>query len=125
MGEKLLYMTDLGVAPMGDFENYDVYIVEANYTLNLLDRNYDDEKIRKVQYTRVHSDTGHLSIEDCLDFLSENVGVDTKKVILSHLSGQNGNKELFLEKAYNALPLTEFEVAECGLGLYIGDVMPF
>lgn len=98
MGEKLLYMTDLGVMPSGDFENYDVYIVEANYTLDLLDLNYDNEKIHMVQYKRVHSSKGHLSVEDCLDFLTENVGADTKMVVLSHLSGQNGNKELFLKK---------------------------
>jgi len=125
MGEKLLYMTDLGIVPEGDFLNYEVYITEANYSYGLLRYNYMYGDLLLKQCNRVHSDTGHLSIEDCLDFLQLNVGDNTKQIILSHLSSGNGNKELFLEKANEAIPFMDIAIAEHGLSIEVGEKLPF
>jgi len=125
LGEKLLYMTDLGVVPEGDFTNYEVYITEANYSYDILSHNYKYGDLHLSQCMRVHSDEGHLSVEDCLDFLSENVGISTEAVVLSHLSGRNGNKELFLEKANEAIPFMQFYIAEHGLDIKLGELLPF
>jgi len=125
MGEKLLYMTDLGVTPEGDFSNYTCYITEANYSYDLLRYNYLYGDLHMVQCSRVQSDTGHLSIQDCIEFLQKNVGNDTQQIILSHLSSGNGNKELFLEKANEAIPFMDIAVAEHELSIKIGELLPF
>ncbi len=125
LGERLLYMTDLGVAPEGDFSNYTCYITEANYSYDILRYNYMYGDLLLMQCNRVHSETGHLSIEDCIEFLERNVGDDTKQIILSHLSSGNGNKELFLEKANEAIPFMEIAVAEHGLSIQVGEPLPF
>jgi phosphoribosyl 1,2-cyclic phosphodiesterase len=125
IGERLLYMTDLGITPEGDFSNYTCYITEANYSYDILKYNYLYGDLHMVQCNRVHGDTGHLSIEHCIEFLERNVGDNTKQIILSHLSSGNGNKELFLEKANEAIPFMDIAVAEHGLSIDIGERLPF
>lgn len=124
-GERMLYMTDVGVTPEGDFSNYDLYIIEANYSYEMLRYNYKFGDLHMAQVMRTHGDEGHLSIEDCIDFLQNNIGMDTVHIVLSHLSGRNGNKELFLEKANEAIPLMNIDVAEYGLDIKVGQTLPF
>ena len=99
--------------------------MEANYSYDIVRYNCIYGDLHISQGMRVHSDKGHLSIEDCIDFLNANIGADTKQVILSHLSGRNGNKELFLEKANDAIPLMNIDVAEYGLSINVGEKLPF
>ena len=124
-GEKLLYLTDCGTIPLYDFENYDVYIVEANYSLELMDANYEGGKVPMIRYTRTTGADGHLSLEDCIELLVGNVGADTTQIILSHLSGDNANAESFKEQVCDVLPLFDVEVAHRGLNIKVGDNEPF
>lgn len=126
MAEKLLYLTDCGMAKYLKYQNYDVYIVEANYSPEQLELNYEMNKIHRVQYERALSGMGHLSIDETIYFLEKNVGEDTKEIILSHLSSDNANKDLFRQKVQQKLSFNNTYIAEEGLNINCGiNPQPF
>ena len=120
MGEKLLYLTDCGLAKYLKFRNHDIYIVEANYSRDILECNFQNNKIRKARYKRALSGTGHLSIEETTEFLNENIGGNTDQIILSHLSSDNSNKDLFKQKVIDDLFFFNVNIAEKGLDIKCG-----
>jgi len=121
MGEKLLYLTDCGMAKYLKFENFDIYIVEANYDQLILEDNYLTEKIHSSRYKRALSGIGHLSIDESIEFLKRNMGDKTKHIVLSHLSSENSSKEKFKNKATIELSFEAIDIAEDGLTIKFGD----
>ena len=87
-GEKLLYMTDTGIANV-NFKNADAYIIEANHSEKFLSNEYEKGNLDKVRYDRIKDN--HLSSEQSIAYLKRNMGDKTKKVILMHLSPRNKN----------------------------------
>lgn len=120
-GERLLYLTDCGAIPIGDFFNYEVYLIEANYRLDLLDRTYEDKKQRLTvgQYLRQISGEGHLSIDQTVEFLGENIGDKTKQIILCHLSSRNADPEEFKSQVENEFIFTKVDIAQAGTSITI------
>lgn len=121
LGEKLLYLTDCGSARYMHFEDFDVYIIEANYDLEILKRNYETGILHRVQYERATSGMGHLNIEECIEFLENNIGTKTKHIILSHLSPSNSNKQKFKERVEQQLFFFDVHIAEKSLNIKCGD----
>lgn len=126
VNEKMLYLTDCGLARYLRFKDCDIYIVEANFYLEQLELNYQTNKIHRVQYERALSGMGHLSLEDSIEFLKNNIGENTKEIILSHLSPVNANRDLFKERAKKQLSFNNINIAEEGLYIKYGiNPQPF
>lgn len=73
-GKKVLYATDTRTLEGIKAKNYDLYLVEANYSDEELKQRIQ-EKIENSEYVyegRVQNT--HLSLEQCNDFLLENMG---------------------------------------------------
>jgi len=121
LSEKLLYLTDCGMAKYLKYKDYDFYIVEANYSLEQLEFNYENNLIHRVRYERAVSGMGHLNLDETIEFLSRNIGENTKNIILSHLSSENSNKDTFKEKAQKQLSFNNIYIAEEGLNIKCGD----
>ena len=114
-GEKLLYLTDSGGIPIGDFEDYDIYIVEANYRMDLLDLALDEKRISTYQYFRAISDNSHMNIDDTIEFIRNNFGDNTKKVVLCHLSKNNADPILFEQQFRENFLFLDVDIATDGL----------
>lgn len=126
LGEKLLYLTDCGMAKYMKFKDFDVYIIEANYSEEQLELNHEQGFLHDVQYSRAVSGMGHLGINETIDFLKNNMGENTKKIIFSHLSTMNSNKEEFQKLGQSKLSFDEVYIAEEGLQINCGvNPQPF
>ena len=126
MSERLLYLTDCGTARYLNYKDYDVYIVEANYSVDQIEMNYIESKIHRVQYERAMSGAGHLSLDETIDFLQKNIGTNTKEIVLSHLSSDNADKETFQKEAKQKLLFDNVSIAEEGLNIKCGvNSQPF
>jgi phosphoribosyl 1,2-cyclic phosphodiesterase len=76
----------------------------------LIESNHDHEMLTNGPYPaylkkRILSDKGHLSNQQCADFLSE-LSPATKKVVLMHLSQTNNTPHLAMTSAKAVLPPT-------------------
>ena len=66
---------------------------------------------------RIASDKGHLSNEQCFDYLEEIVSNNTKYILYAHLSEQNNEHDFILErmdrlKVDNQIILLKDEIVE-------------
>ncbi|MGB4985258.1 MAG: MBL fold metallo-hydrolase [Erysipelotrichaceae bacterium] len=100
--EKLVYITDTGYLNQKNIEcikdaNY--YIFESNHDPLMLMQTERPHYVKK----RIVSDEGHLSNEQCSNYLCKVVGDNTKEITLAHISEQGNTQKL----AYNYL-LNEF-----------------
>ena len=95
-GEKGIYATDTSKIDHIQAKNYDLYLIENNYDDEILKehiKNCDDE--RMLQYLLRVPNT-HLSKQQCIDFLIENMGTNSNYVLL-HESSYNNTKTDTLE----------------------------
>lgn len=101
--KSVVYITDTGYIPKRNFEvlkNKNIYVFESNHDVERLMQNTKYPHHIKV---RILSDKGHLSNEDSAYYLSELIGNDTKKIILSHLSEENNTEQLAYETLKNKI----------------------
>ena len=90
---SLVYITDTGYINQKYFEsltNHDVYILESNHDIEMLNNGSYPYELRK----RIYGDKGHLSNVDCSKYLTTFIGNKTKCVILAHLSEENNNPDI-------------------------------
>lgn len=88
---KLLFITDTSSISNLEFKDVDVFIIEANHSWSWLD---EKENIEFKDY-RTYGDSGHLAVEDTIEFLNYNVNHNTKHIILTHISrSANDYKEI-------------------------------
>ncbi|MGD9909193.1 MAG: MBL fold metallo-hydrolase [Candidatus Izemoplasmatales bacterium] len=83
--KSLVYMTDTGYYPEHGFDilrNAHCYIIESNHEPDLL---LDSDR-PWILKRRILDDKGHLSNEDSAFLMVNLVGVNTKKIVLAHLS---------------------------------------
>ena len=85
--KKVLYATDTRTLEGIKAKNYDLYLVEANYSDEELKERIK-EKEQKGQFVYEHRViNSHLSLEQCNDFLLENMGDNSTCVYMhQHLS---------------------------------------
>ena len=93
--KEVVYITDTGYINRKYFrtlKNKDVYIFESNHDIEMLMNGKYPYHIK----TRILGDKGHLSNKDSSYYLSKLVGINTKYVVLAHLSEENNNEEIAL-----------------------------
>lgn len=91
--QSLVYITDTGYLNkkyLKKMVNKNVYIMESNHDINML-MNGPYPYILKQ---RVLSDKGHLSNELAGSYLRDIIGINTKKIVLAHLSETNNNEDI-------------------------------
>ena len=91
--KSIVYITDTGYINKKYFDilnNRDVYIMESNHDIEMLNHSSYPFKIRQ----RILSDKGHLSNYDSAKYLASFIGKNTKYIILAHLSHENNTEEL-------------------------------
>ena len=93
--KSLVYITDTGYINQKYFDklsNKTAYILESNHDVDML-MNSSKPYFLKM---RILGDVGHISNKDCLYYLKNFVGKDTKYIVLAHLSEDNNLEELAL-----------------------------
>lgn len=81
----------------------------------LLGTNYDKDLVNVDNQSKAnHVFRGHLSIDTACDFVKANNSNDLQNVIMCHLSSENADKDLFIEKMKNVARNANVYVAEPG-----------
>lgn len=88
-----VYITDIGYISNLNFDNVTNFIIECNYDDDLYQEiSKDDEGY--VRYARTMGIFGHISVQECSDFINRNVGINTLNVVLLHISRNFDYKEI-------------------------------
>lgn len=94
--KSVVYVTDTGYINNRHTKilaNKSVYIIESNHDPEML---MDSKRPHHIKM-RILGDKGHLSNDDCANYLKKFVGEDTKHIILAHLSEEANNPKLAYE----------------------------
>ena len=94
-GKSVVYLTDTGFVNQKHFpkiNNKDLYLFESNHDIEML----LNGPYPKWLKDRVMGPYGHLSNKDSAIYLAKNIGENTKKIILMHLSHKNNTEEIAL-----------------------------
>lgn len=100
---RMLYITDCELVKW-KFKGINHILLGVNYDKDLID-NEDSAKVNHVY-------RGHMSIDTACDFVKANNSKDLQNVIMCHLSKNNADKDLFIEKMKNAVLNVNVDVAE-------------
>ena len=101
---RMLYITDCEVVKW-KFKGINHILLGVNYDKDLID-NEDSAKVNHVY-------RGHMSIDTACDFVKANNSKDLQNVIMCHLSKNNADKDLFIDKMKKTVPNVNVDVAEC------------
>lgn len=114
---KMLYITDCELVKW-KFKGINHILLGVNYDKGLVDT--DNPKAN-------HVFRGHLSIDAACDFVKANDSDSLQNVIMCHLSSENADKDIFIEKMKNAVNGANVDVAEQGKNWILrkGDECPF
>ena len=94
--KEIVYVTDTGyinIKNLKKLNNKDLYIFESNHDIEMLMNNPNYPYQIKQ---RILGDKGHLSNNQCKEYLNKIIGNKTKYIVLSHLSEQNNDPSLAL-----------------------------
>lgn len=107
---SMVYITDTGYINkcyMERLTNKNLYIMESNHDVEMLMTGPYPYILKQ----RVISDKGHLSNEMAGTYLKEIIGVDTKKIVLAHLSETNNNETIAVDTISSMVPLMENNIS--------------
>lgn len=115
---RMLYITDTELIKWR-FKDINHILLGVNYEKDLVDKD-NDPKTR-------HVFRGHLSIDTACEFVKANNSNDLQNVIMCHLSSENADKDLFIEKMKKVACGANVDVAECNKEWVLrkGDEPPF
>ena len=101
------------------FKGINHILLGVNYDKDLID-NEDSAKVNHVY-------RGHMSIDTACDFVKANNSKDLQNVIMCHLSKNNADKDLFIDKMKKTVPNVNVDVAERNRECVLrkGDECPF
>lgn len=105
INNTIVYITDTGYLNEKHhpkLSNKVMYIMESNHDIEMLYNGSYPYHLKK----RIASDEGHLSNIDSAHNLSKLMGIDTKYIILAHLSKENNTKEKALETLLTVIETT-------------------
>lgn len=94
--KEIVYVTDTGyinIKNLKKLNNKDLYIFESNHDIEMLMNNPNYPYQIKQ---RILGDKGHLSNNQCKEYLNKIIGNKTKCIVLAHLSEQNNDPSLAL-----------------------------
>ncbi len=118
--QKLVHITDSGYLKqehLTAISNANFYLLESNYEYEKLISN---ERYPFLTRQRIMSDEGHLSNEQCSDYLKQIIGENTSKIAFAHLSENNNTPEDVLnwnqDLAIEKIVLEKEEVISIDLG---------
>lgn len=100
---RMIYATDTELIKWR-FKGINHILLGVNYDKDLID-NEDSAKVNHVY-------RGHMSIDTACDFVKANNSKDLQNVIMCHLSKNNADKYLFIEKMEKTVPNVNVDVAE-------------
>jgi len=107
---SMVYITDTGYINkcyMERLANKNLYIMESNHDVEMLMTGPYPYILKQ----RVVSDKGHLSNEMAGNYLKEIIGIDTKKIVLAHLSETNNNETIAVDTISSMVPLMENNIS--------------
>lgn len=94
--ERILFVTDtIGINYR--FRDIDCIMVEANFDDDVLLDNLSNKEV-----SQSHPEN-HLGLSDCIFFCKQNISVNTKQIILIHLSSANINPYKAVEETSKAI----------------------
>ena len=102
---RMIYATDTELIKW-KFKDINHILLGVNYDKDLID-NEDSAKVNHVY-------RGHMSIDTACDFVKSNNSDDLQNVIMCHLSKNNADKDLFIDKMKSTVPNANVDVAESG-----------
>lgn len=85
----------------------------------LLGVNYDSNLMDCGNTKRNHVLQGHMSIDTACRFVSANDNENLKTVTMCHLSKDNAEPEVFIERMRNIVPAAHVSVADTGTEVYL------
>lgn len=94
-GEKLLYATDTYYIKYR-FSKLNYLLLECNYIKEIAKENAKNGVINKTRYIRLLE--SHFSLDNLLKFLKSNDLSNVKNIILCHLSNDNSNEKIMIQK---------------------------
>ncbi len=115
---KFSFITDTGYINRKNFkyfENSNVFFIESNHDIELLENGPYPSFLKK----RVISDEGHLSNKQAGFYLTKLIGLNTKNILLFHLSDTNNDPEIALETVTNTL--IDYDVNTCDIKCAMQD----
>ena len=80
--EKLFYATDTGTLNGIDAKDYDLYLIEANHTRAELEARAEAKQVAGVYAYEVEAAQNHLSQEQAMDWIYQNIGPRSRYVFL-------------------------------------------
>lgn len=107
---SMVYITDTGYINkcyMEKLMNKNLYVLESNHDVEMLMTGPYPYILKQ----RVVSDKGHLSNEMTGNYLKEIIGIDTKKIVLAHLSEINNNESVAVNTIISLAPITENNIS--------------
>jgi len=110
---SILFLTDSFYSKF-KFPNITTWIVEANYSNEILDNKVASGSLHYTQANRVAS--SHMSIDTCMELLDANDLSKTKNIVLIHLSSSNSDSRKFKEEVIRATGINTV-VADRGIEL--------
>lgn len=102
---KMLYITDCELIKW-KFKGINHILLGVDYDKDLIDR----DNTGKAN----HVFRGHLGIDTACEFVKSNNSNDLQNVIMCHLSSENADKDLFIEKMKKVAKNANVDVAEAG-----------
>lgn len=85
----------------------------------LLGVNYDSDLMDCENTKRNHVLRGHMSIDTACRFVGANDNENLKTVTMCHLSKDNAEPEVFIERMQNTVPVAYVSVADVGTEVYL------
>lgn len=90
--ETVFYATDTGTLDGIEAKNYDLYMIESNHTKSDIEARAE-EKIERGEFAyELRAAQNHLSYEQAMDFLAENMGPNSRYVLLHQHQDRGGEK---------------------------------
>lgn len=107
---SMVYITDTGYINKCYIErltNKNLYIIESNHDVEMLMTGPYPYILKQ----RVVSDKGHLSNEMTGNYLKEIIGINTKKIVLAHLSETNNKEDIAINTINLLVPIAEHNIS--------------
>jgi phosphoribosyl 1,2-cyclic phosphodiesterase len=92
---NIVFATDTDKIPY-KFDKVSTYIIEANYSMELLNKNIEAGNL--PYFVAARSTNSHMDIDSTINFLKGSDLSEVKNIILIHLSGGNSDSAQFKER---------------------------
>ena len=117
---NILFATDTYFLP-NRFKNLSQIMIEANYSMEILDKNFDSGRVSG--YLKDRTMESHMALHTTIETLQANDLSKVNNIVLLHLSDRNSNAQQFKDEVWLATGKPTF-IADKGLDIKF-DLRPF